>query len=118
MLEDENSQLKQKIESESSMLISKEEHKAFVTKLHEMHTQECQKIKSECEALYQTIDELVTSSESIKEELRSMQSVVEGEKQQRVKTHNELEYKKLENQKLVAERVELKLEMEKKVREL
>ena len=38
VLEDENTELKRKIESENSMLISKEDHKAFVNKLHEMHT--------------------------------------------------------------------------------
>ena len=38
VLEDENAELKRKIESENSMLISKEEHKAFINKLHEMHT--------------------------------------------------------------------------------
>ena len=70
VLEDENAELKRKIESENSMLISKEEHKAFINKLHEMHTQESQKIKKECETLYQTIDDLVTNSESIKDELK------------------------------------------------
>ena len=37
VLEDENAELKHKIESENSMLISKEDHKVFVNKLHEMH---------------------------------------------------------------------------------
>ena len=72
VLEDENAELKRKIESENSMLISKEEHKAFVNKLHEMHTQESTKIKKECETLYQTIDDLVTNSESIKDELKQI----------------------------------------------
>ena len=44
VLEDENAELKHKIESENSMLISKEEHKAFVSKLHELHKQETMKI--------------------------------------------------------------------------
>ena len=72
VLEDENAELKRKIESENSMLISKEEHKAFVNKLHEMHTQESAKIKKECETLYQTIDDLVTNSESIKDESKQI----------------------------------------------
>ena len=109
VLEDENAELKHKIESENSMLIKKEDHKAFVSKLHEMHKQEIAKIQGECEALYKTIDELVTGSEHLKDEIKSLEALVEKSKKEKVNIHNELQYKKLENEKLIADRVETKL---------
>ena len=115
VLEDENTELKHKIESESSMLIKKEDHKAFVSKLHEMHKQEIAKIQGECEALYKTIDELVTGSEHLKDEIKSLEALVEKEKKGKVNVHNELQYKKLENEKLIAERVETKLAADKEM---
>ena len=51
----------------------------------------------------------------MKDDLKSVQASLEKERKSRVNVHNELQYKKLENEKLVAERVELKLASEKAV---
>ena len=54
----------------------------------------------------------------MKDDLKAVQASLEKERKSRVNVHNELQYKKLEKEKLVAERVELKLASEKAVQKL
>ena len=45
VLEEDLTQLQSAFDSEKTTLISKEDHKKFINQLHEMHSQETQKLK-------------------------------------------------------------------------